>query len=186
MPRVSILLQNDNRLEFFAMAYHRYKDEAPLLTSIQVAVLFIGFAFMLLGLIFDPLLDTNYLVLIGCLLELFFLLFFICIIVFMLIKREKLSLFIYSVIFCMAVYFFLVPHNSITLKVTPAENPTISGSQNETNISYFYVGSINSDKFHLPSCRHAKSIHDENLIRYDSAKDAEKDGRTPCSICLGK
>lgn len=168
------------------MAYHHHNDEAPFLTSVQVAAVFIGLAFMLLGLIFDPLLDTNYLFLIGCLLELFFVLFFVCIIIFWFIKREKLSLIIYTVIFCLAVYLFLVPHNSIASKATPTETQTISGSQNETSISYFYVGSINSDKFHLPSCRYAQNIREENLVRYDTVEDAEKDGRTPCSVCFGE
>lgn len=168
------------------MSYHRHSDEAPLLTGVQIASVFIGLAFMLLSLIFDPLFDTNYLFLIGCLLELFFLLFFICIIIFMVIKREKLSLFIYTIIFCVAMYFFLVPHHNIASKTTRAETPSISGIQNETNISCFYVGSINSDKFHLPSCRYAQNIREENLVRYDTVEDAEKDNRLPCSVCLGE
>lgn len=170
------------------MAYHQHKDEAPLLTGVQVAAAFIGAAFMLLGLIFDPLLDTNYLFLIGCLLELFFVLFFICIIIFVFTNREKLSLFIYTFIFCIVVYFLLVPKTIVAPKAAPVENTLISDNSfsHATDDIAMYWGSKNSDIIHKASCRYAKNILKENRVYYKSVEDAEKDGRIPCSVCLGE
>lgn len=49
-----------------------------------------------------------------------------------------------------------------------------------------YWGSKNSDVIHKASCRHAKNISKENRVYYKSVEDAKKDGRTPCSVCLGE
>ena len=46
-----------------------------------------------------------------------------------------------------------------------------------------YVASVNSDKFHVPSCRYADNISDENRVYYDSRGDALSDGKSPCSSC---
>ena len=47
-----------------------------------------------------------------------------------------------------------------------------------------YIASVNSDKYHLPTCRHVQNILDENRIYYSSEIDARRDGKTPCSVCL--
>ncbi len=46
-----------------------------------------------------------------------------------------------------------------------------------------YVGSKNSDKYHIPSCIWAKKIKPENLICFGSIKEAEDKGYKPCSVC---
>ena len=46
-----------------------------------------------------------------------------------------------------------------------------------------YVGSINSDKYHLPSCYWAGQINPENEIWFTSKSDAESHGYVPCKVC---
>ena len=54
---------------------------------------------------------------------------------------------------------------------------------NTMEASSYYVGSINSNKYHYPDCRAARRIHDSNLISFDSAKEALDAGYVPCGIC---
>lgn len=49
-----------------------------------------------------------------------------------------------------------------------------------------YVGSVDSDKYHNPSCRFAKEILPENEIWFDSAEDAQASGYSPCGSCRPK
>lgn len=42
-----------------------------------------------------------------------------------------------------------------------------------------YVGSKNSDKYHLPKCSWAKRIKPENIVCFSSASDAEAKGYKP-------
>jgi|GEM_PF-1043819 len=46
-----------------------------------------------------------------------------------------------------------------------------------------YVGSKNSDKYHLPSCTWAQKISPENEVWFFSAADAKSKGYTPCGVC---
>ncbi len=46
-----------------------------------------------------------------------------------------------------------------------------------------YVGSVNSDKYHYPECRHAKSIKAGNQVWFDSVEEAKKAGYVPCGAC---
>ena len=46
-----------------------------------------------------------------------------------------------------------------------------------------YVASINSDKFHRPSCDYAGNILAENRVYYRTAEEAKNAGKTPCSVC---
>lgn len=69
-------------------------------------------------------------------------------------------------------------------------SPTTSSSSNSSSSSFIspasdrsYVASVNSDKFHVPSCRYADNISDENRVYYDSRGDALSDGKSPCSSC---
>jgi len=57
------------------------------------------------------------------------------------------------------------------------------GSAQETTGEYMYVGSKESDKYHLPTCRYAKEIAAENLIKFKDKADAESKGYTPCGVC---
>lgn len=49
-----------------------------------------------------------------------------------------------------------------------------------------YVGSVDSDKYHNPSCRFAEEILPENEIWFDSTEDAESSGYYPCGSCRPK
>lgn len=62
---------------------------------------------------------------------------------------------------------------------------TEGDSSDESTSSYqaTYVGSVNSDKFHDPSCSQAKRIKDGNMITFSSRDDAINSGYSPCGIC---
>ena len=45
------------------------------------------------------------------------------------------------------------------------------------------VASKDSEKYHLPTCGAVKNIKPENLVKYGSAFDAAKAGKTPCGVC---
>lgn len=45
------------------------------------------------------------------------------------------------------------------------------------------VGSRNSNVFHNPDCRFAKNISPDNLVYFDSALDARRQGRRQCRSC---
>lgn len=47
------------------------------------------------------------------------------------------------------------------------------------------LGSVNSDKYHLPDCPGAKQISEKNIIWFDSIEDAEKAGYKPAGNCPG-
>lgn len=49
-----------------------------------------------------------------------------------------------------------------------------------------YVGSVDSDKYHNPSCRFAEEILPENEIWFDSIEDAQNSGYSPCGCCHPK
>ncbi|PIR70074.1 MAG: hypothetical protein COU46_03315 [Candidatus Niyogibacteria bacterium CG10_big_fil_rev_8_21_14_0_10_42_19] len=48
-----------------------------------------------------------------------------------------------------------------------------------------YVGSKNSDKYHLPDCPGALRIKEENKIWFSSIQEAESLGYTPAGNCDG-
>ncbi len=47
------------------------------------------------------------------------------------------------------------------------------------------LGSVNSDKYHLPDCPGAKQINEKNKVWFDSIQDAEKAGYKPAGNCPG-
>ncbi len=47
-----------------------------------------------------------------------------------------------------------------------------------------FVGSKNSNKYHVPSCRWAKQIKPENLVCFSSAEDAEAKNYQPDKNCI--
>lgn len=49
-----------------------------------------------------------------------------------------------------------------------------------------YVGSIESDKYHYPTCRHAKNIASYNEIWFDTIEEAKQQGYQPCGVCKPK
>jgi len=46
-----------------------------------------------------------------------------------------------------------------------------------------FVGSLESDKYHYPSCRWAKKILPQNEIWFSSSQDARAAGYVPCGAC---
>ncbi len=46
-----------------------------------------------------------------------------------------------------------------------------------------FVGSLESDKYHDPSCRYAEKILEENEIWFDTAAEAQQAGYSPCGVC---
>jgi len=49
--------------------------------------------------------------------------------------------------------------------------------------THTYVGSVNSNVYHYPSCTAAKKIKEANQVWFSDASDAKGDGYTPCKIC---
>ena len=60
---------------------------------------------------------------------------------------------------------------------------TRSAATNNTKESGSYVGSVDSNKYHYPSCRWAKEIIKQNEIWFDSKSDAAAHGYVPCKVC---
>ena len=58
-----------------------------------------------------------------------------------------------------------------------------SSSSSSASSGITYVGSVNSDKFHYPSCSHAKRIKEGNKITFSSRDEAISRGYSPCGVC---
>lgn len=58
----------------------------------------------------------------------------------------------------------------------PAENQPVQSDGT-------YVGSVDSDKYHIPGCRFAKEILPENEIWFDTKEEAQAAGYSPCGVC---
>ncbi len=52
-----------------------------------------------------------------------------------------------------------------------------------TNAGYKYVGSNKAKKYHRPDCQWAKKIKPENMVTFNSAKEARQAGYVPCKVC---
>ncbi|HUU57180.1 MAG TPA: phospholipase D-like domain-containing protein, partial [bacterium] len=46
-----------------------------------------------------------------------------------------------------------------------------------------YVSSVNSSRFHYPSCPYASKIKEENLVRCETREEAVAVGKEPCFYC---
>lgn len=46
-----------------------------------------------------------------------------------------------------------------------------------------YWASKQSNKFHYPSCTHAKKIKPENKVIFETKETALKAGYSPCKVC---
>ncbi len=67
-------------------------------------------------------------------------------------------------------------------KISSAES---DDKKEELNYQGKVVGSIKSDKYHLPDCPGAKQISEENKIWFESIEAAEKAGYKPAGNCPG-
>ncbi len=47
----------------------------------------------------------------------------------------------------------------------------------------FYVGSTESDKFHVPACRWARQIRQEHRLVFEHREAALAEGYVPCGTC---
>lgn len=65
----------------------------------------------------------------------------------------------------------------------PSGSTSDQGDTAPVQTSGVYVGSIESDKFHYPSCRFAEKILPENEIWFDTREAAYAAGYTPCGVC---
>ena len=68
-------------------------------------------------------------------------------------------------------------------QATPEEEPQTEPTSSEEPKTGRYVGSKQSNVFHRPDCKHAKQIRPWNLVFYESAEDAKRQGKRPCRIC---
>ena len=64
---------------------------------------------------------------------------------------------------------------------TPA--PALNPSPAPSAAIGAFVGSVNSNVYHYPSCTYARRIKPDNLITFSSAKDAVNEGYRPCKVC---
>ncbi|MEP0821243.1 MAG: hypothetical protein HRF44_00200 [Ignavibacterium sp.] len=68
-------------------------------------------------------------------------------------------------------------HTVVTLFAVLLFSPSLLHSQTS------YVGSKNSDKYHVTSCQWAKRISPANLVTFDSPEAASKAGYVACKVC---
>lgn len=69
----------------------------------------------------------------------------------------------------------------IPVIVDKTKNPTGPIGNKETSQ---YIGSLKSDKYHLPGYTHSGQIVDLNLIYFESKDHAIANGYVPCGICF--
>lgn len=70
-----------------------------------------------------------------------------------------------------------------TEEIKPTPKPTDKPTDPPTIEQKVYVGSTQSNKYHKPTCRHAKNIKPENEIWFDSANEAILNRYEPCGVC---
>jgi hypothetical protein len=66
----------------------------------------------------------------------------------------------------------------------PQKATDISSGTNNQPSNCAFVGSKNSNKYHLPACRWAKQIKPENRVCFSSIDDAVKRGYLPDKNCI--
>lgn len=76
------------------------------------------------------------------------------------------------------------PHGSQpqSKAVSESQNTSSKGNKARGNINApeskcAFVGSKNSNKFHVPTCQWAKRIKPENLVCFETIEDAERHGK---------
>jgi methylphosphotriester-DNA--protein-cysteine methyltransferase len=47
----------------------------------------------------------------------------------------------------------------------------------------YYVGSSQSNKYHLVECKWAKKISPKNLVKFKTVAEVKKAGYVPCKVC---
>lgn len=87
-------------------------------------------------------------------------------------KQRNIALVLCAIFFVIALVFATRPASAASVKTS------VTGVRQEK-----YVASSVSDKYHRLSCEYADNILDENRVYYDTAADAERDGKCACSVC---
>lgn len=67
--------------------------------------------------------------------------------------------------------------------VKPEPQPEPKPEPEQTAPKGLYVGSVDSDKYHKPTCSHAKKILSGNEIWFQTPEEAKAAGYKPCGIC---
>ncbi|MCX6763141.1 MAG: hypothetical protein NTZ97_00175 [Candidatus Moranbacteria bacterium] len=72
-----------------------------------------------------------------------------------------------------------------------ADTPFVQSSQNLSSVpaqpetkNCAFVGSKNSNKYHLPTCQYAKRIKPENIVCFSSVEDAVSKNYLPDKGCI--
>ena len=68
----------------------------------------------------------------------------------------------------------MAEENGLGCWTTPKPMPSAEGA---------FIGSLNSDVYHYPTCTHAQRIYPENQIWFNSSEDARAHGYRPCKVC---
>lgn len=66
----------------------------------------------------------------------------------------------------------------------PSETKNVKGASDTQPQSCAFLGSKNSNKYHLPTCRYAKNINPENRVCFSSKNEAESRGYLPDKNCI--
>ncbi len=73
--------------------------------------------------------------------------------------------------------------SKIIIKAAKKKHKKHHSSSSTSSSGGYYVGSVNSNKFHYPSCGYANRIRSYNLITFSSRSQALSSGYSPCSRC---
>ncbi|MFZ2976041.1 MAG: hypothetical protein WA055_05450 [Candidatus Moraniibacteriota bacterium] len=80
-------------------------------------------------------------------------------------------------------------NNQTVCGVSQAQNLPSEAKKDPSEISTLpqtcaFIGSKNSNKYHLPTCRYAKNINPENRVCFSSKIEAESRGYLPDKNCI--
>ena len=77
-----------------------------------------------------------------------------------------------------------VSTDEVQTELPPAVTTVEPSSVTEnTTAEKKFVGSVKSNKYHLPSCEWAQKISPSNEIWFSSAEEAKAKGYVPCKVC---
>lgn len=82
---------------------------------------------------------------------------------------------------------FSSDNNTLSENSSPETKNVVSGASDVGSVTTagMYVGSKNSDKYHLPHCSGAQRIKESNKVWFASKEEAEAAGYTPAGNCPG-
>lgn len=70
------------------------------------------------------------------------------------------------------------------IEVTENSESTEKNDVNAKEKECVFVGSKNSNKYHLPTCQSAAKIKQENRVCFSSTEDAKNQGYEPAKCCI--